>query len=688
MPYNWSLTSGTLPTGMSLNASTGAISGTPTATADASALTLKVTDSSTPVQTQTLSAALNISPSSITVSVSPTQAGVAITQTMSITATTNDYAGVNWSASGSGCSGSACGTFSAANSSTGIEVKYTAPGTAGIYTVTATSATKGTVTATASIAVTDLAGVTTYHNNLSRNGANTQEYLLSTSNVNSSTFGKLFSCTVDEAIYAQPLWVPNLMIGSVKRNVVFVATQNDSLYAFDADNNSTPCTSLWHANLLDPAHGGLSGEQSVQSSGPDRLVGSGNGDIAPEVGVTGTPVIDLTTDTLYVVSKSAIISGSTFYQRIHAIDLTTGSEKFSGPTTIAATFPGTGDGGLETTFLPRQQNQRPGLALVNGVVYIAWASHEDTTPYYGWIIGYSASNLAQAYVFNVTPNSGSGGIWMSGGAPAADSSGNLYVITANGDFDVTNPSAPNNDYGDSFLELSGSLDVLQYFTPTDQLSDNQNDDDFGSGGAAVLVDLPANGANPTHLVVGGGKDSALYLLNRDSMGGLGDSNAWQKLSLPGSGIFATGAFWNSNFYLTPRNGHLLGFSLSPTTATFTALPNTSSEQFGFPGSTPSVSSTPNYTNGIVWTLDNSNYCTPQSIGCSAAILHAYDATNLSTELWNSAQGSGNTGGNAVKFAIPTVANGKVYVGTRGNNAGGADSSTSIPGELDVYGLLP
>jgi hypothetical protein len=694
-PYTWSLTSGSLPTGLSLNASTGAITGTPTTTANASALTFAVTDSSVSVQTQSVNLALTVySSNAITVSVSPQSSGISVNQTVALTATTTDGAGVKWSATGTSCAGSACGTFSSTTSLTGVAVTYTPPSTAGIYTITATSATIGSVAASATVGVTDLAGVTTYHNDLSRDGANTQEYALNTSNVNAGTFGKLFSCTVDEAIYAQPLWVPNLTMNSAKHNVVFIATQNDGLYAFDADSNTTPCTPLWHANLLDSAHGANAGETSVPSGPTGYLVGSGNGDITPEVGVTGTPVIDLTTDTLYVVSKSVSSSQTTFYQRLHALDLTTGNEKFSGPVNIAATFPGNGDGSSTVTFSPQQENQRPGLALVNGIVYIAWASHEDTPPFYGWIIGYNASNLSQTYVFNVDPNqpsspmigsAGEGGIWMSGGAPAADSSGNLYVITANGSFDPT-----ASDYGDSLLKLSGSLTLgsESYFTPSDQQNDNNNDNDFGSGGAAVLVDLPVNGSNPTQLVIGGGKDGVLYLLNRDSLGGYGDGNAWQELPpLSGYGIYATGAFWNNTFYLAAWNAALQAFTLDPSTAKMTISPNQSPTTYGFGGATPSVSSTPGYTNGIVWALDNSQYCTPQSPGCKPAILHAYDATNLATELWNSSQGSGNAAGNAVKFTVPTVANGKVYVGTRGNNTGGADNSTSVNGELDVYGLL-
>jgi Putative Ig domain len=646
-----------------------------------------------------------VASSGITVSVSPRQTGITINQTLSLTPTTTDTAGVNWSVTGSGCSGTACGTLSSTSSLTGVPVTYTPPSTAGVYTITARSVTTNSITATAAVGVTDLAGMTTYHNDLYRDGANTQEYALNTSNVSTSTFGKLFSCTVDEAVYTQPLWVPNLTVNSALHNVVFVATQNDSLYAFDADSNTTPCTPLWKVNLLDTSHGGTPGESPVPSSGTGALVGEGaasGGDIQPEVGVTGTPVIDPSTNTLYVVSKSVIASGPTFFQRLHAIDLSTGNENFSGPANIAATYPGTGDGSSTTTFVPQVENQRAALALVNGTVYIAWASHEDVPifgavpPFYGWIMGYSASNLTTPpSVFNVAPNVpsapmtegvGDGGIWMAGGAPAADSSGNLYVISANGAFDPT-----SSDYGDTLLQLSPSLSLsANNFTPTDQLTDDEEDVDFGSGGA-VLIDLPANGGNPTHLIAGAGKDAALYLLNRDGMGGYGDSNAWQKSYFTGSGfhgVFATPAFWNSTLYISAYKGQLAAFSLNPSTAYLTQRADLNPETFAKFGPTPSVSSTPNNSNGIVWIIDAAQYCTQGSPGCGPAVLRAYDATNLSNEIWNSTLGSGNSAGNAVKFTVPTVANGKVYVGTRGNNAGGADNSTTTPGELDVYGLLP
>jgi hypothetical protein len=606
--------------------------------------------------------------------------GLTIGQATSVTATlVNDTQneGVSWSATG--------GSFSANASLSGVATTYTAPATAGVYSLTATSVADGSKTATVTFGVTDVAGVFTYHNNLSRNGSNPSEYNLIPSNVTSTTFGKLFSCTVDGAIYAQPLWVANLMVNGAKHNVILVATQHDSLYAFDGDFNTNPCTALWHVSLIDSLHGGSSMETAVPSGVTGYLVGQGAGDITPEVGVTGTPVIDPTTNMLYVVSKSVNTSSLTIYQRLHAIDITTGGERTgNSPVTIAGTYPGTGDGGKTDTFSPQQENQRAGLALVNGIIYIAWGSHEDTSPWYGWMMSYTAATLAPAAVFNDVPNVRQGGIWMGGGAPSADSSNNLYLLTGNGGFDATNASAPNNDYGDCFLKLSSNLTVSSYFTPSDQSNDDLNDLDFGSGGSAILVDQP-NSPTP-RLVIGGGKDGYLYLLSRDALGGSGDTKAWQRFSF-GQGIYATGAFWNNFFYLAGNGGPLQAYSFNTVMGTFnTPNASQSTASYGFPGSTPSVSSTGN-SNGIVWALDNGSYCTAQSSGCGPTILHAYDATNLTNELWNSTQGTGNTPGNAVKFTVPTVANGKVYVGTRGNNIGGSTTSTSVAGELDVYGLL-
>jgi hypothetical protein len=688
-PYTWTLTSGALPTSLMLNAATGAITGTPTAPASNLALTFQVKDSGNPAQSKTVNLSLTItSAPGISVSIAPRRGGVASNQLLPLTATVaNDVAtaGVTWSVSTGGL-------LSGQSTS---KVSFSSR-TAGVYTVTATSNADGSKTASVTIGVTDLSGVTTYHNNLSRDGANTQEYALTAANVVASSFGKLFSCPVDGAVYAQPLWVANLTINGGTHNVVLVATTHDSVYAFDAD--ISPCVTYWRKPLLG------AGETFVNFNDV------GTGDIQPDIGVIGTPVIDLSSKTLYVVTKSedtgtSCIPSTACHQRLHGLSLIDGSEKFGGPATIDAsiTVSGTGDGssGGVLAFNPLTENQRPGLVLVNGVVYVAWASHGDNDPYHGWVMGFSAGNLALApvAVWNSTPNQvagfsqSRGGIWMSGGAPAADFSNNtnnLYFLTGNGSFDA---GSGGSNYGDSTVKLSiasGLLTVAGYFTPDNQLSLNSNDVDHGAGGAAILIDQPL--APVPHLLIGGGKDGVLYLVNRDTLGGYdpANNNVVQALNI-GQSIFATSAFWNNSLFIAGNGGPLNQFTFNPSAGLFGISPvHSSPSSFGFPGSTPSVSSTGGSTNGIVWGLDNSQYCTIQSPGCGPVVLHAYDATNVSSELWNSSQASGNrdSAGNAVKFTVPTVANGKVYVGTRGNNTGGASNTTSIAGELDVYGLLP
>jgi chitodextrinase len=624
---------------------------------------------------------------SITVSVSPKRGGVTTLQTLSITATlTNDSAnqGVTWSFGSTGSTSG--GGFSSTSSTSGNAVTFTAPSGAGVVTITATAVGDATASATTTIGVTDLTGVTTYHNNLSRDGTNQQEYALTTANVSTSTFGKLFSCAVDGAVYAQPLWVANQTIGGTKHNVLIVATMHNSIYAFDAD--SSPCVILWHANLLDSAHGGTAGEVPAPSFVAGSLLGAGSGDISPEVGILGTPVIDGSTKTIYAVTKSENTTTLVFFQRLHAIDLTTGAEKFSGPAQISSsiTVAGTGDGssGGAVPFDTQRENQRPGLALVNGVVYASWASHEDVDPYHGWVLGFDASNLALAKQFNSSPNGGRSGIWMSGGAPAADSSNNLYVMTGNGSFDA---DTGGSDYGSSYLKLStaGALTVSDYFTPHDQDALSSSDQDVGAGGTALLF-----GQN---LMVGAGKSGVFFVLNRSNMGQFNSSSDAAAVQTWTAGrAFSTPAFWNNRMYYfgvnfgSTRTGVAYDFNTS--TGLFNTAPSSQTASgLRFPGATPSVSSSGS-TNGIVWALDTNPYCTPQSSACGPAVLHAYDANNLGTELWNSTQGSGNAAGFAVKFTVPTVANGKVYVGSRGNNTGDVDGSTSTPGQIDVYGLLP
>jgi hypothetical protein len=697
-PYTWTLTNGALAAGLSLSTS-GSITGTPSATATQTPLSFQVVDSGNPAQQKVVVLNLTVGAGGITVSIpaqaSTVAAGLTITQAVSVSATTNDNAGVTWTLAPVGGSPLTPTPVSPATSLSGANVTLTAPSTAGVYTLTATSATDNTVSASATVGVTDLAGVYTWHNDLARDGVNAQEYALTTANVNTASFGKLFSCPVDGAVYAQPLWVANATVGGARHNVVLVATQHDSLFAVDAD--ASPCQQLWQASLIDSNHGGTSGEipvPSVANCQPKCYVGQGDGNIQPEVGVTSTPVMDPTSGTLYVVSKSMNAAGTSFYQRLHAIDYTTGNEKPGSPVTIAATanYPGPNSTTVTVTFNPQTQNQRAGLALVNGTVYIAWASHEDTPPYYGWVIGYTynGSAFTQSGVYCATPNAGNGGIWMSGAAPAADNNGHLYVITGNGQFDVDtapgvpNTIPPNNDYGDSFLQLSNGasgLSVSSYFTPSDQENDFENDKDAGSGGTAVVLNLSGS---PAHLVIGGGKDGTLYVLNGDAMGGSGDANAWESFSV--APLFSTGAFWNNSYYIAPAGYRLQAFAFSTATDELAATPaSESAVAFGWPGATPSISATGSTANGIVWALNTNSYCTPSS--CGPALLYAYDAGNLANLLWNSSLVSSDAAGNAVKFMLPTVANGKVYVGTRGNNTGGAYGSTSVNGELDVYGLI-
>ena len=568
---------------------------------------------------------------SVTVNVAPVRAALTTGQTQNFTATVagSSVTTVRWEVDSVPGGNADIGKISAS----GI---YSAPRRPGTHTVAARSDADSTVSASASVAVTDLAGVFTYHNDLTRDGVNSQEYALNTSTVKAATFGKRFACGIDAAAYAQPLWVASVNIGGGTHNVLIAATQHDTVYAFDAD--ASPCQTYWSKSLLGSGETwGTSGDVSTD-------------DISPDIGIVGTPVIDSNTNTIYVVSKSK--NGSTFHQRLHALNLPDGSEKSGGPQEIAFTSNG-------ITFDPLRQNERAGLALVKGVVYVAYASHGDVNTYYGWIVGYSASSLAQVSVFNDDPVSSYGGIWMSGGAPAADSSNNLYVITGNGEFDGI------TQYGDSFLKLStgSSMGVLSFFAPSDQATLSSLDHDLGAGGAAILIDQPS-GPVP-HLVIGGGKEGKLYLLNRDNLGGNTgtDSGAVQTFAA-GNGIFATPAFWQNTLYLGMAFDHVKAFSFNTASGAFNTAPaSQSASSFGFPGSTPSISSQGS-SNGIVWAIENAG----------AAILHAYDATNLGSELWNSANNGGDQAGPGVKFTVPTVANGKVYVGTAT--------------EISVYGLSP
>jgi outer membrane protein assembly factor BamB len=430
-------------------------------------------------------------------------------------------------------------------------------------------------------------------------------------------------------------------------NVVFAATEHDSVYAFDADTGSM----LWRVSLL------AAGEALSDTHGC--------GQVTPEIGITATPVIDRGAGShgiIYVVAMSKDAS-SNHHQRLHALDLVSGTELLNGPTEVAADYPTSGGG--STTFSPGQYEERAALLLLNGAVYTSWTSHCDEAPYFGWIIAYSGSTLSRTAVLNVAPNSGGVGpaIWMSGGGPAADSAGNIYLLTANGAFETTldaNGFPSAQDYGNSFLKIStagGSLRVADYFTMYNETAESAADQDLGSGGAMLLPDLTDSGNAVRHLAVGAGKDGKIYVVNRDSMGkfvSTGNSEIWQQVSgALLSTVFSTPAYYNGTVYYGDVGDTLKAFPISG--AKLAAAPQSqSATQFAFPGTAPSVSANGN-SNAIVWAHENA----------SPAVLHAYDASNLAHELYNSNQAAGNRDhfGTGNKFITPTVAGGKVFVGT-------------------------
>ena len=519
--------------------------------------------------------------------------------------------------------------------------------------------------------------VLTQHNDIGRTGQNTNETILTTSNVNSTQFGKLFALKVDGQVYAQPLYVPQLTINGATHNVLIVATEADSVYAFDADSNTgANATYLWHASVIDAAHGAASGAT------PFPYTTNGCTDMQPQSGITATPVIDTSTGTIYAEAKS--LENGNAVHRLHALDITTGNEKSFGPVVISALpngVAGTGDGssGGVLQFDNLTQNSRPGLLLSNGTIFIGYASHCDNGPYHGWLFAYSESSLARVAYFNTTPYGGLGGFWSSGAGLAADSSGNMFLVTGNGSFDTSNPSI---DYGDSILKLSyasGAFTVEDYFTPYNQSSLSGGDKDLGSGGVLLLPDQPGNFP---HELVEAGKQGTIYLVNRDTFttsplhycnGCSSDAEIVQESSAGKiGGMWSMPAYWNNTVYFAGSGGPLTAIPLSNGTLNYSSI-TTSSPTFGFPGATPSISSN-GTSNGIVWLIDSSQYGSPGP-GPAPAVLHAFNATNVSSELYNSTQaGAGrDSAGNAVKFAVPTVTNGKVYVGATQ--------------ELDVYGLL-
>ena len=490
--------------------------------------------------------------------------------------------------------------------------------------------------------------VVTYKNDLARTGQNLTESVLTPANVKAAGFGLLRILPVDGKVDATPLYLSALTVQGTTHNVVFVASEKDSVYAFDADSGAL----LWHASLLG------SGE-SVND-----LPAYGCSQITPTIGITSTPVIDRTAGAhglIYAVAMS-VSGGNTYHQRLHALDVTSGAEMLGGPVDISATYPTLAG---STSFDPAQYAERAALLLSNGTLYLSFTSHCDAPPYTGWILAYSASTLARTAVLNVAPNSGGVGpaIWMSGGGPAADAAGNVYLLTANGVFETTLDSKgfPNQgDYGNSFLKLStagGTLEVSDYFAMYNVVSESGSDQDLGSGGIMLLPDLTDSAGTVRHLAVGAGKDGNLYVVERDSMGRF-DSNSnkiWQELPAALSGgIYSTPAYFNGSLYYCPADGALRAFSV--TAARLSTTPSSrTTMSFLSPGASPAISAN-GTSNGIVWAHENTN----------PAVLHAFDAANLAHELYNSAQAANGRDqfGAGNKFITPAIADGKVFVGTQ------------------------
>ena len=495
-----------------------------------------------------------------------------------------------------------------------------------------------------------------------RTGANRNEGMLTPRNVNVTQFGKLFAFKVDGDVYAQPLYMPDLEVpGKGKHNVVFVATENDSVYAFDADDGST--APLWRVRLANPGEGVTPlSEQDVSCFF-----------ISPLVGITPTPVIDLKTGTLYVLARTkeskGLLHGAEYKQRLHALAVTTGVEKFGGPVEIRAAVHGDGAGSSvgQINFDPLRENPRAALLLANDRVYVAWASSCDVGPYHGWVMAYDAHTLAQKAVFNASPDAGESGIWQGDAGPAADKDGSVFVVTGNGAFDG---ATKGRDFGDSVLKLGfeGQRLVLHdFFTPSNQQELNDHDNDLGSSGPVLLPDQPS--AHP-HLLVAAGKEGKIYVIDRDHMGRYqpgGDPHAVQTISGSQS-AFGAMAYWNQNVFFIGSKTPLLDYAVE---RGHLALKASGATRFFDSGATPTVSANGSK-DGIVWAVSSKNWNEPAR---RPAVLYAYDASKVAHELYNTEQNSNrDRAGVALRFAIPTAVNGKVYVGTKG--------------EVDVYGLLP
>ena len=623
----------------SATASVATVSSSGLATAAASGSTAIMASLSGISGTATLDVAsgtsIVVSPSSAVIAPSATQQFSATVQGVSNTS-------VTWSVD----------SIAGGNSTDGVITSsglYTAPAAVGTYTIVATSTADPSLSGSATVTVSQgsQAAVLTYHNDDARDGAFLEEVTLTPSDVNSSQFGKLFSYPVDGQIYAQPLYMPQVTIGGSAHEVVFIATQNNSVYAFDATGAQT--TPFWNVNL--GAHVSKNSAEGVN----------------PYVGILSTPVIDSTTNTIYVVAEEA---GQSTPFWLHALDVTSGGEKFGGPVAVTGTVPGTGqDSSGGNITLETSCYQRMGLALnpVTNAIYISFGNCP-----HGWILAYNKTTLQQTAIFNDTPDGGGGGLWSGGAAPAIDdATGDLYLMSG---VDAGDQNYPQLLYNDSFLRLNPSdLSVLDFFAPDNNLFLAENDADLGSG-ADIL--LPGSSSFP-HETIGGGKDGNIFVVNRDDMGGFNSSqNSVIQTVHTGTkqfdNIFSTPVYWNGFVYYHPESDVLHAFSWS--SGMLSSQPVSSGTTvYEEHGATASLSAN-GTVNGIIWEIENTAYNGDDPSASGPAVLHAYDATNVATELYNSSQaGTRDKAGLALKFTVPTICGGRVYVPT-GN-------------ELDVYGLL-
>ncbi|HEY4677189.1 MAG TPA: hypothetical protein VIJ01_08515, partial [Candidatus Angelobacter sp.] len=523
------------------------------------------------------------------VTVHPAKASLTLTEPQQYTATVVNITNhsVVWFVDGIRGGNSTVGTIS----TSGL---YHPPAKRSVHTIKASSVVQPTATGSATVWITDYPGMFTYHADKFRSGVNLQEFALTKSTVKSTTFGKVFTRAVDGQIYAQPLYVANLTIAGAKHNVVFVATQHSSVYAFDADGKTT--APFWKRSFINP------------SAGITTIPKPANALIAPEISISSTPVIDTSTGTLYVAVSTS--ENGSIVHRLHALSLTSGAEKFGGPITIQGSVPGTYPAlsvNGRVPFVPKQHLQRPALLLLNGNVYIAYGSHGDALPYNGWLFAYSAAGtgvLHQVAIFCTSPDKGTSAIWQSGDGPAADPSGNIYVVTGNGPFDL---NTGGRDAGNAVLKLalqSGALVIQDYFTPSNTAQLTTDDLDLGSGGP-ILPSTQAGAAAP-NLVVVGGKDGKIYLVNRDNMGkfnSTANSNV-ETVAIgnpePTNGLFATPAALGSSIYFG-EVGEPLGRFIFSNGLLSSAPAAQTSTVFRYPGTSPMIST--NGSSSIVWTLD-------------------------------------------------------------------------------------